>query len=189
MSDVEFHRVPIDEAGLLREELGEVYREVFSEPPYEYGDEHVRLFKDRFAAQHQRPGAELVVARGSDGAMAGFSFGLTMPPAAPWWTDLTSNVEPGVTDEPPGRTFVLIELLVRQPWRGGGVAARLHDLLLEERPEERATLTVRPDAGPAQHAYESWGWRKVAQKRNPLPGSPIYDVLVKPLREQVDPSA
>ncbi|PKW17943.1 GNAT family N-acetyltransferase [Saccharopolyspora spinosa] len=183
MSDVEFHCVPFEEAGQLRDELGEVYREVFSEPPYEYGDEHVRLFKDRFDVQHQRPGAGLVVARSSGGTMAGFSFGLTLSPSAPWWTDLTTDVEPGVTDEPPGRTFVLIELLVRKPWRRTGVAAQLHDLLLEDRPEERATLTVQPAAGPAQHAYAGWGWRKVAQKRNPLPGSPIFDVLIKDLRE------
>jgi len=34
-------------------------------------------------------------------------------------------------------------------------------------------------ADPAQRAYAKWGWRAVAQKRNPLPGSPIFDVLVK----------
>ncbi|MGW5648230.1 GNAT family N-acetyltransferase [Saccharopolyspora sp. NPDC003752] len=181
MTEVEFRRVPVEEAGQLGDELGEIYREVFSERPYQYGDEHVRLFKDRFAVQHQRPGAGLVVARDSTGEMAGFSFGLTMPPKASWWTDLTTEVEPGMTDEPPGRTFVLIELLVRRPWRRAGVAARLHDLLLEDRPEERATLTVQPAAGPAQHAYANWGWKKVAQKRNPLPGSPIFDVLIKDL--------
>ncbi|QUH05022.1 GNAT family N-acetyltransferase [Saccharopolyspora erythraea] len=181
-SPVEFHRVPVEEAGPLGDELGEVYREVFSEPPYNYTDEHVRLFKDRFAVQHQREGAGLIIARASDGTMAGFSFGLTMPPSAPWWTDLTTDVDPGLTEEPRGRTFVLIELLVRTPWRRTGVAAKLHDLLLEDRPEQRATLTVQPAAGPAQHAYASWGWRKVAQKRNPLPGSPIFDVLVKYLQ-------
>ncbi|MGH4014722.1 MAG: hypothetical protein ACRDSL_12510 [Pseudonocardiaceae bacterium] len=50
-----------------------------------------------------------------------------------------------------------------------------------DRPEERATLTVMPAATAAQAAYAKWGWRKVAQKRNPLPGSPIFDVLVKEL--------
>ncbi|SFS90872.1 Acetyltransferase (GNAT) family protein [Saccharopolyspora flava] len=159
-----------------------MYREVFAEPPYEHGEEHVRLFTDRFEKQSQRPRAGLVIARDSAGEMAGFAFGLPMPPSAPWWTELTTDVDTSVTDEPPGRTFVLIELLVRRPWRGHGLAARLHDLLLEDRTEQRATLTVRPDAEPAQHAYTTWGWRKVTQKRNPLPGSPIYDVLLKDLR-------
>lgn len=87
------------------------------------------------------------------------------------------EVDPGLVAEPPNRTFVLVELLVREQWRSGGVAARLHDALLAD----RATLTVRPEAEAAQHAYERWGWQEVARKRNPLPGAPIYDVLVKQL--------
>lgn len=122
----------------------------------------------------------MVTAR-SRGRLIGYSFDLTMPPGAPWWTDLVTDLEPGMDDEPSGRTFVLIELLVQADWQGKGVAARLHDQLLAGRPEERATLTARPDADVAQAAYARWGWQKVAQKRNPLPDSPIYDVLVKPL--------
>jgi hypothetical protein len=41
---------------------------------------------------------------------------------------------------------------------------------------------VLPAAASAQAAYATWGWRKVAQKRNPLPGSPIFDVMIKDLR-------
>jgi hypothetical protein len=44
-------------------------------------------------------------------------------------------------------------------------APAMHGRLLENRPEERATLTVLPAATPAQAAYRKWGWRKVAQKR------------------------
>jgi hypothetical protein len=57
----------------------------------------------------------------------------------------------------------------------------MHDMLLSDRPEERATLTARPDASAAQTAYARWGWRKVAEKTNPLPGNPVYDILIKPL--------
>ena len=42
-------------------------------------------------------------------------------------------------------------------------------------------LTVLPAAAPAQAAYAKWGWHQVAQKRNPLPGSPLFDVLIKQL--------
>jgi hypothetical protein len=75
----------------------------------------------------------------------------------------------------------LVELLVRRPWRRLRIAQCLHDLLLTGRPEERATLTVLPAAEPAQRAYVKWGWQTVAQKRNPLPGSPVFGVLVKAL--------
>ena len=87
-----------------------------------------------------------------------------------------------MTNERPGRTFALVELLVRAPFRRQHIAQAMHDMLLRDRPEERATLTVLPAALPAQRAYAKWGWRTVTQKRNPLPGSPVFDVLVKELR-------
>ena len=59
-----------------------------------------------------------------------------------------------------------------------GIAQALHDLILANRPEERATLTVLPTATPAQNAFQKWGWRKVARTRDPRPGSPVSDVLV-----------
>jgi len=39
-----------------------------------------------------------------------------------------------------------------------------------------------PAARAAQQAYAKWGWHAVARKRNPLPGSPVFDVLIKDLK-------
>ena len=83
-----------------------------------------------------------------------------------------------VTAEHAGRTFAVADVLVRAPWRRQGIGAALHDLVLRDRPEERATLTVLPAATPAQAAFRNWGWRKVARTRDPDPGSPVSDVLV-----------
>src|SRR5207247_382999 len=103
-------------------------------------------------------------------------------PTSPWWNRLLTPLPPEMSKEWPGRTFAVVELVVRRPWRRRGVAQRMHDNLLADRPEERATLTVRPDAQAAQAAYAKWRWRKVAQKTNPLPGDPVYDILIKPLK-------
>ena len=86
-----------------------------------------------------------------------------------------------MTAEHPGRTFAVVNLLVRASWRRQGIGAALHGLVLATRPEERATLTVPPSAAPAQHAFRAWGWRKVARTRDPAPGSPVADVLLTPL--------
>jgi len=75
----------------------------------------------------------------------------------------------------------VVELLVRAPWRRRHVAERIHGLLLAGRTEERATLTVLPAAAPALAAYRKWGWRKVAEKRNPLPGAPVFAVMLRDL--------
>jgi hypothetical protein len=40
---------------------------------------------------------------------------------------------------------------------------------------------VLPVAAPALAAYRKWGRRKVAEKRNPLPGAPVFMVMVRDL--------
>lgn len=106
---------------------------------------------------------------------------MTLAPATPWWQNLVTLLPEEVTREYVGRTFALVELLVRRPWRRLHVAETVHDRLIQDRHEERATLTVLPAADVAQAAYAKWGWRKVTQKRNPLPGSPVFDVMVREL--------
>jgi ribosomal protein S18 acetylase RimI-like enzyme len=83
-----------------------------------------------------------------------------------------------LSTEHPGRTFALTDLLVRASWRQQGIGRELHDLILASRGEERATLTVPPAATPAQRAFRSWGWQKVARARGPEPGGTVSDVLV-----------
>jgi GNAT superfamily N-acetyltransferase len=168
----------------ISDTLRSIYSEVYSEPPYQWGDDHTKLFKERLEVQRQQDGFSLVGA-GSGGELIGFIFGVTLRPESPWWSDLLSPIGEDVTRESPNRTFAVVELLVRSDWRRQGIGRRLHDMLLADRPEERATLTVLPEARPAQLAYAKWGWIKVAQKRNPLPGAPVFDVLVKPLAKRM----
>ena len=178
---ITFQLIDSDQAAAHLGELRSLYSEVYAEPPYEWGDDYAALFAERFEGQRRHEGFSLVEAR--DGSeLAGFAFGVTLLPSTPWWHNLTTTLPAEITTERPGRTFALVELLVRAQWRRRHIAQTLHDLLLKDRPEERATLTVLPEATPAQTAYQKWGWRHVAQKRNPLPGSPLFNVLVKPLK-------
>jgi GNAT superfamily N-acetyltransferase len=130
----------------------------------------------RLRVMRRQPGFVLAEAR-SGGYLVGYAFGMPLRPSTSWWRNLTTALPDEVTTEHPGRTFALIELLVRASWRRQGIAATLHDLILENRPEERATLTVPPAATPAQQAFRKWGWRKVARTRDTETGSPVADVL------------
>jgi GNAT superfamily N-acetyltransferase len=169
-----------DQAGKRLEEYRALYAEVYGEPPYEWGNEHAALFSERFLVQARQDGFAL--AEALDGsALAGFGFGVTLQPTTPWWQNLTTPLPAAVTAERPGRTFAVVELMVRARLRRQGIARQLHDLLLGGRQEQRATLTVLPAAGAAVAAYRTWGWHKVAEKRNPLPGSPLFDVMVRQL--------
>ena len=81
----------------------------------------------------------------------------------------------------PGRTFAVIELAVPPRVRRSRYCAvnstRTFRLVWSE---ERATLLVRPDAGPARTAYLSWAYRPLGRLQ-PFPDGPVYDAMVKEL--------
>jgi GNAT superfamily N-acetyltransferase len=160
------------------DELQALHAEVYADPPYRRPADPA-LFADRFRVQSRQPGFVLAEAR-HGGYLVGYAAGTPLRPSTSWWRDLTTPLPADVTTEHPGRTFAVVELLVRASWRRQGIGQTLHDLILADRPEERATLTVLPAATPAQNAFAKWGWRKIARTR-PEPGSPVSDVLVTAL--------
>ena len=177
---IKVRSVGSSEAAQHINELIDVYREVYAEPPYKWGIGHAELFAERFAEQRKNPGFRLVEGR-SGGELIAFGFGVTLGSTTAWWQGWLTPPPDSVKHEYMGRTFALIELLVRRRWRRMHVAERIHARLMQNRYERWATLTALPAADAAQAAYAKWGWYKVAQKRNPLPGSPVFDVLVKKL--------
>ncbi|MGH3191454.1 MAG: GNAT family N-acetyltransferase [Streptosporangiaceae bacterium] len=146
-----------------------------------YPDDDEGRFAGRFRVQRRQPGFVLAEAT-SGGYLVGYAAGMPLRPATSWWRGLTAPLPEEITAEHPGRTFALVDLLVRASWRRQGIARTLHDLILAGRPEERATVTGRPAAAAAQHALRSWGWQRVGRTRDPDdPSSPVSDVLLIPL--------
>jgi len=164
------------EAAGLAADLQALHAEVYADPPYGLHDE-AAVFAERFRVQLRQPGFVLATAR-RGGYLVGYAAGMPLRPSTSWWRDLTTPLPEDMTAEYPGRTFALIDVVVRAAWRRQGIGRALHQLILASRPEERATLTVLPAATPAQSAFHSWGWRKVARSHADQPGSPISDVLV-----------
>ncbi|MGW6925621.1 GNAT family N-acetyltransferase [Streptomyces sp. NPDC054950] len=164
------------------------YEEVYADPPYCEGPRDVAEFIDRYRRQiDARPGFRLVLARDS-GEVVGFTYGYRLPADTGWWNNLLEPMPRQFTRETGGRTFAVIELAVRRPWRRRGVAAGLHARLLDGLPVERVTLTMRPEpeAAPAQSAYAAWGYRKVGRS-HPWPEAPVYDAMVLELRPGATP--
>jgi GNAT superfamily N-acetyltransferase len=127
--------------------------------------------------RRRQPGYVLAEAR-HGGYLVAYASGLPLRPSTSWWRDLTTPLPDDATAEYPGRTFALTELIVRASWRRQGIGRALHDLILDGRPEERATLTIPPGAAAAQAAFRAWGWRRIARTRGSDPGAPGLDVLV-----------
>ena len=167
------------QAAARADELQALHAEVYADPPYGRTDD-AALFADGFRVQRRQPGFVLAEAR-HGGYLVGYAAGMPLRPSSSWWRNLTAALPEAITAEHPGRTFALVELLVRASWRRQGIAGVLHDLILASRPEERATLTVLPTATPAQQAFQKWGWRKVARTRAAEPGSPVSDLLITTL--------
>ena len=140
----------------------------------------------QFRVWRRQPGFALAAARHGD-YLVGYACGMPLRPSTSWWRDLTAPVPEDVTAEHPGRTFALADLAVRASWRRQGIATSLCRLLMDDRPEERATAMVPPDAAAAQRAFRNWGWRKVARTRAPAPDAPTLDVLLVPLASQDAP--
>jgi ribosomal protein S18 acetylase RimI-like enzyme len=138
-------------------------------------------FAGRFRVQRRQPGFALAEAR-NGGYLVGYAFGMPLRPSTSWWRQLTAPLPDETTAEHPGRTFALADLAVRPAWRRQGLGRDLHDLILRDRAEERATAVLDPAAGPAQHAFRSWGWRRVARTHDEDGRGQVCDVLLTPLR-------
>jgi ribosomal protein S18 acetylase RimI-like enzyme len=177
-SEITFQLLDGTQAAAHESELQALHAEVYAEQPYGPTDDG--SFAGRFRVLRRQPGFVLAEAR-HGGYLIGYASGMPLRPSTSWWRHLTTPLPDEVTTEHPGRTFALVELLVRPSWRRQGIAGALYDLILEQRPEERATLTVLPTATPAQQAFRKWGWRKVARTRDAEPGSPVSDVLITAL--------
>ena len=183
--DITFQLLDGQQATAHTAELQALHAEVYAGPPYRRTDD-AAVFADRFRVQRRQPGFVLAEARHGD-YLVGCAAGMPLRPSTSWWKGLTTPLPDTITAEHPGRTFALTELLVRAPWRRQGIGQTLHDLILGNRREERATLTVLPTAIAAQNAFQNWGWRKVARTRDPHPGSPVSDVLVATLPANHEP--
>jgi GNAT superfamily N-acetyltransferase len=156
---------------------GEVEEDLFALAEESYGKDRDPEAVRRARVWRRQPGFALVAAR-HGGYLVGYASGMPLRPSTSWWRGLTTPLAEDMTNEHPGRTFAVTELLVRASWRRQGIGRELHELLLDGRGEERAALTVPPGATAAQAALRAWGWRKIARTRGDEPGGPLLDMLV-----------
>ncbi|MFH8616956.1 GNAT family N-acetyltransferase [Streptomyces sp. NPDC017979] len=167
-------------AAPLADAFGLVYAEAFAEPPYGEGPDDVATALRRFRARTRNPAFRAALARTADGEPVGMAYGLPLAPDTDWWDHLTTPVPADVRHEDGHRTFGLLELAVRAPWRGRGVARRLHGTLLDGVGTERVLVDVHRDAVAATAAYRAWGYRKVGESRS-REGGDVYVVMVREL--------
>jgi ribosomal protein S18 acetylase RimI-like enzyme len=165
-------------AATLTSEVRAVYAAVYAEAPYRDGPADVAEFAAEWPGLVAQPGFRLVLARTGAAGVVGFALGHLVEPASGWWAridpapaaaDTAGDV--GVGDA--GGSFGVAELGVHPAWRRRGLASRLHEALLADRPEPRVVLWVRADAPAATATYARWGYRLVGC----VPDRPPYQVM------------
>jgi GNAT superfamily N-acetyltransferase len=159
-----------------------IYAEAFAEPPYDETEDDVAAAFRRFPFQARKHGFRAALARTEDGEPVGMAYGFPLDPGTGWWDELTEPVPDDMRREDGQRTFGLMELAVRGPWRGQGIARRLHERLLDGIPAERVLLNVHPGGRAAAAAYRAWGYRKIGEARPWGTGADLHDVMLLDLR-------
>ncbi|MBW8485553.1 GNAT family N-acetyltransferase [Actinomadura parmotrematis] len=159
-----------------------LHDEVFAEPPFAWGPDTAAGNVADLERLRGDPTFRLLLAEDA-GRPVGYAYGHRLPVDHGWWGDFPEPLPPDLTAEWEGRTFALVSLALRAPWRGRGTGARIVRGLLAGRDEERAVLSVQPAATATQAFYRHLGWRPVGRK-GPLAGvtPPYWDIyLLSPL--------
>lgn len=180
MTDLAIRHYDHHHATDLRPLLLDIYAEVYAKAAENDPFASVDRFAQGLDGWSSRPGWTCTV--GYDGETAvGYAYGAPLPSDAKWWRGLLTEVPADVVEETGTRTYALSELMVRTPWRKTGAARRLHDALLAERTEERATLLVDQEHPKVRALYESWGWHTLGDLRPRLPDAPLFHAMLLPL--------
>ncbi|MFI9718274.1 GNAT family N-acetyltransferase [Streptomyces sp. NPDC052396] len=172
---VELRHYDGGEVAVIRGLLLDVHDEVYlgSEDPLAGRDKFAE-FLDHWA---DRPGFDCVV--GYEGGEAvGYAYGAPLSAETSWWSTIEPCLDSVFSRETGSRTFALSELMVRAPWRGTGLARRIHDELVCGRHEERATLLVHQAHSKVRSLYETWGYRVVGAMTPSFPGAPDLYAMV-----------
>lgn len=160
MSDLRIQRHDVQSVAGMLDTLADIYAQEYAEPPYDtspgtYGRE---AFIERTARQVKENGFSFLSGHVKH-ELIGYAFGYTHGPGR-WWRGESDPPPPAELVESPG--FVVMELIVRRPFRGHGCAHQMMDELLADRDEPYVTLCVHPQA-KARDIYTRWGWRDVCK--------------------------
>jgi GNAT superfamily N-acetyltransferase len=163
------------------EPIFQLYYDTFSKPPYQWPDNEEAAFRQRLT-RLARDSTFGIATAWIDEELVGFAYGYTLRPDTSWWQGFVTPVPEELTTEWEGRTFALIDFAVAAIWRGHRIGRQLHDTLLGNRHESRATLAMEPAAHDARAIYEHWGWRVVGRLRGPTTDfAPEFDIMVRDL--------
>lgn len=176
-TDIALRHYGREQAADLRPVLLEVYAEIYEEAARSDPFASIDRFAEGLDAWSNRAGWTCTV--GYDhGQAVGYAYGAPLAADTRWWGGLLTDVPQSAIAETGTRTYALSELMVRAPWRKTGVSRHLHDTLLQERDEERATLLVDQRHPKVRTLYETWGWKTLGDLRPRQKHAPLFHAML-----------
>jgi GNAT superfamily N-acetyltransferase len=157
----------------LIDDVVAAYAEVFSEPPWNEGEESIHQFRDRLTADTARPGFRAAVtpseAPGTDGVGGFATAWLTADPlpAARAYPQVTRQLGPDRVKDLLAGALEIDELAVRRHARPTGLGRFLLAELTADAPSGRAWIFTARRATDTMATYRRLGWHEV----KPLPGT------------------
>ncbi|QNE18204.1 GNAT family N-acetyltransferase [Kribbella qitaiheensis] len=179
-NDISLVRYGNDQLASIRPTLVSLYAEVYEMEAAEDVFFSIDRFESRLRGHAGRPGWEAVVAF-DGGEAAGYAYASPLKADTGWWGHMLQPLPVNDVVETGHRTLALFELMIRDPWRGTGLAKQIHEALLEGRPEERVTLLVEKTHPKVEALYESWGYHNIGDQQ-PFPDAPIYATMLRHLK-------
>ncbi|MFE0736616.1 GNAT family N-acetyltransferase [Streptomyces sp. NPDC058855] len=146
----------------------------------------VAAFAERLERHIGEAGFGAVLAFDEEDRPVGYAYGNTVDSGDRWWRRMgeVAAVHTAAT------ALAIKEIGVTTPYRGTGLARRIHDALLSGRSERNVSLMVNPEAGDGkvQRVYESWGYTVIGASR-PSPDSPVLTAMIRPIADTTEVAA
>jgi GNAT superfamily N-acetyltransferase len=156
------------QAGKLESPLRDIYAAAFTAPPFLEAEEQADLFAQEFRSELGAPGFACCVAHDQE-RVVGFAYGYTAvvgDPPSGWERRLVAAIGPQGAEHWIRGQFAVAWFAVHPDAQGGGIGARLYDLLLQTTDCPRAWLVTHDLDTPARRFYQHRGWRELG--RGPL---------------------
>jgi ribosomal protein S18 acetylase RimI-like enzyme len=146
-----------EQAEPLAEEVFGVYDAVFGDHP-----DLAEWRSELFDKHRVRDSFRLAVARDGE-RLVGFAWGYVGRRGQYWSDWLVRELPAEVTETWVGGHFEFVELAVLEDSRRHGLGRRLHDVLLDGVPSDRALLSTENHDSSAVRLYTSHGWIRLGE--------------------------
>lgn len=173
---ITYNRLTATEAKPRLEEFIDLYLDVYQHADPAFYNE--TRYRQQITNHMTAPKWEMITATAEPEQLVGYLYGFALGQKTRWWEGLQSELTAEQLTETGNRTVAISEILVAPQWRRQHVATTMHNVFIQDRKEQRATLLVKPDNIPAFTAYKKWGWKPIGKLQPDWPNAPIYQSLI-----------